>query len=81
VTPEDAPHVGTPVAGGITSADLVAALGEIAGKPGLAAVELVEYSPRLDRDGRTARVALDLLMAALCGPGEDAQVPAEALER
>ena len=81
VTPEDAPHVGTPVAGGITSADLVSALGEIAGKPGLAAVELVEYSPRLDRDGRTARVALDLLIAALCGPGEDAQVPAEALER
>jgi arginase family enzyme len=44
-------------------------------------VELVEYSPRLDRDGRTARVAIDLLTAALCGPREDAQILAEALER
>jgi arginase len=81
ITPEDAPHVGTPVAGGVTSADLIPGLEEIAGRPGLAAVELVEYSPRLDRDGRTARVAIDLLTAALCGPREDAQILAEALER
>ena len=33
----------------------------------LAAVELVEYSPKLDSDGRSARVAIDLLAAALCG--------------
>ena len=47
----------------------------------LSAVELVEYSPRLDRDGRTARVAIDLLAAALCGPRQDAQVLAEAIQR
>jgi arginase len=81
VTPEDAPNVGTPVPGGVTSADLVPALEGVAGRPGLAAVELVEYSPRLDRDGRTARVAIDLLTAALCGPREDAQILAEALQR
>jgi arginase len=81
ITPEEAPNVGTPVSGGVSSAELALALEEIAGRPGLAAVELVEYSPRLDRDGRTARVAIDLLSAALCGPGEDAQILAEALQR
>ena len=81
INPDEAPNVGTPVSGGVSSAELARALEEIAGRPGLAAVELVEYSPRLDRDGRTARVAIDLLTAALCGPRQDAQVLAEALER
>jgi arginase len=81
VTPDEAPNVGTPVSGGVGSAALVKALEEIAGKPALAGVELVEYSPRLDRDGRTARVAVDLLGAALAGPRQDAQVLAQALER
>jgi len=81
VTPEEAPNVGTPVKDGVSSAGLVRALEIIPGRPGLAAVELVEYSPRLDRDGRTARVAIDLLTSTLCGPREDAQVPAEAIHR
>ena len=81
ITPEEAPNVGTPVAGGVTSAELARALQEVAGRPALAAIELVEYSPRLDRDGLTGRVALDLLGAALCGPRQDAQVVAEALDR
>jgi arginase len=81
VTPEEAPNVGTPVAGGVTSAELTRALEEIAGRPALAGIELVEYSPRLDRDGLTGRVAIDLLAAALCGPRQDAQVVADALQR
>ena len=81
ITPEEAPSVGTPVSGGVSSAQLARALEEIPGRPGLAAVELVEYSPRLDRERRTARVALDLLAAALCGPREDAQVLAEVVDR
>jgi len=81
ITPEEAPNVGTPVTGGIASAELVRPLERIGSHPGLAAVELVEYSPRLDRDGSTARVALDLLVAALCGPRQDAQVVAHAVER
>jgi arginase len=81
VTPEEAPNVGTPVAGGVTSAELARALQEVAGRPALAAIELVEYSPRLDRDGLTGRVAIELLGAALCGPREDAQVVAEAIDR
>jgi arginase len=81
IEPEEAPHVGTPAAGGVTSAELARALEDIAGRPGLAAVELVEYSPRLDHEGATARVAVDLLAAMLCGPGQDAQVPGQALDR
>lgn len=80
VTPEEAPNVGTPVAGGVTSAELARALQEIAGRPALAAIELVEYSPRLDRDGLTGRVAIDLLSAVLCGPRQDAQVVPETLQ-
>jgi arginase len=80
VTPEEAPNVGTPVAGGVTGVELARALEQVAGRPALAAIELVEYSPRLDRDGLTGRVALDLLGAALCGPRENAQVVAEALQ-
>jgi arginase len=81
VTPEEAPNVGTPVAGGVTSAELARALQEVAGRPALAGIELVEYSPRLDRDGLTGRVAIELLGAALCGPRHDAHVVAEAIDR
>jgi arginase len=81
ITPDEAPHVGTPVKGGVSSAELARALERIPARPGLAAVELVEYSPRLDRDGSTARVAVELLRAALCGPRQDAKVLAEAVER
>jgi arginase family enzyme len=52
----------------LRGAELAAALAGIGGRPELAAVELVEYCPRLDPDGRSARVAIDLLAAALCGP-------------
>jgi arginase len=80
VTPEDAPGVGTPVAGGIDGAELARALGRFGGGAHLAALELVEYLPRLDRDGCSARVAVDLIAAALCGPRQDANVLADALK-
>jgi arginase len=79
VTPEEAPGVGTPVAGGLGGAELARALRQIGGMPGLAAVELVEYCPRLDPDGISARVAIDLLEAALCEPRQNSQVLAHAL--
>ena len=81
VTPEEAPGVGTPVAGGVRAADLAHALKQLGATQGLVALELVEYSPRQDRDGCSARVAVDLLAAVLCGPGENAQVLAKALHR
>jgi arginase len=67
VTPEEAPGVGTPVRNGLAAQELAAALAGIGGQAGLAAVELVEYCPRLDPDRRSARVAVDLLTATLCG--------------
>jgi len=81
VTPEEAPGVGTPVAGGISGAQLAGALAAIGGRPELLAVELVEYAPRLDPDRRSARVAIAALVGALCGPGHEAQILADALQR
>jgi arginase len=74
VTPEEAPGVGTPVADGIPGAELARVLASVHGRPELLALELVEYLPRLDPDGRSARVAIDVLVAALCGSRQDAQV-------
>jgi arginase len=85
VSPLEVPAVGTPAADGLSGRELALGLERVAGHASLAALELVEYSPRLDRDGSSAAVALDLLAAALCGsrgrPGEDAQVPTHALQR
>jgi arginase len=82
VSPDEAPGVGTPVAGGIAGGELARALTRLHGAPGLAAIELVEYCPRLDADGSTAQVAVDLLAAALCGEtGQDAKILAEPLHR
>src|SRR6185503_7607114 len=73
ITPKEVPHVGTPVAGGLSSGALAQQLERIAMHPALAAVELVEYSPKLDMDGRSAGVAVDLLVAALCGESGGSQ--------
>lgn len=74
VTPEEAPGVGTPVPEGIVGAELARVLEGVGARAELVAVELAEYLPRLDPDGRSARVAIDLLLAALCGPRENPQV-------
>ena len=74
VTPDEAPGVGTPVPGGISSADLTRALERIGPRPDLAALELVEYSPRLDPSGRSGRVAVDIVRALLAGAREQAQI-------
>jgi len=74
VTPEEAPGVGTPVPEGIVGAELARVLRTLGARPDLVGIELAEYLPRLDPDGRSARVALELLIAALCGPRENPQV-------
>jgi arginase family enzyme len=76
VTPEEAPGVGTPVPEGIVGAELARVLEGVGARADLVGIELAEYLPRLDPDGRSARVAVDLLVAALCGPRENAKVPA-----
>ncbi len=74
VTPDEAPGVGTPVPDGLSAAEVTQALGRIGGRADLAAVELVEYSPRLDPMRKTARIAVDIAAAALCGTREKAKV-------
>src|SRR5688572_9137254 len=76
VTPEEAPGVGTPVEDGIAAAELARVLRSYGARPDLVAIELVEYLPRLDPDGRSARVAIELLASALCRPRQDPQVVA-----
>jgi arginase len=70
VTPEEAPGVGTPVPDGLPARELAEVLRSVAMRCDLAAMELVEYLPRLDPDGRSARVAVDLMVAALCRAGD-----------
>jgi len=76
VTPDDAPGVGTPVPDGVSGDELTRGLEGIGGQRDLAAVELVEYSPRLDPSGRSARIAVDIVRAALCGAREQSQIAA-----
>ena len=76
VSPSEAPGVGTPVPDGLGAAELTHALERIGGRADLAAVELVEYSPRLDRNGISAQVAVDIVRAALCGARDKAHVAA-----
>ena len=70
IDPRDAPGVSTPVADGIRSRELAAALGCVTAHPALAAIEIAEYNPERDRDGRTAAVVTQLLDAILVGPEE-----------
>ncbi len=61
--PAVAPGVGSPEPGGLTGQDMTQALAACARDERFAAFELVEYNPRHDRGGVTARLALDLLGA------------------
>lgn len=76
VTPDEAPAVGTPVPDGVSGTELGRALEGIGTRSNLAAMELVEYSPRLDPTGHTARVAVELLVSALCRSREQPKVVA-----
>jgi len=58
--PRDAPGTGTPVQAGIALAEALPALRAAARLPGCAALEIVEYNPAHDVDGRTARAAVAL---------------------
>lgn len=72
----DAPGVNTPVAGGIRCDELVSILHRVAAHPGLVAIEIAEYNPRRDRDGRTADAVAQLLDAVLSGQRHAADMSA-----
>ena len=73
--PRDAPGVNTPVANGIRSRELAAVLERLASHPAFTAIEIAEYNPGRDQDGRTAAVVTQLLDAILLGPQQTRGAP------
>lgn len=65
IDPADAPGVGSAVSCGIPATELLDALRMLHGDARLFALEITEYNPFLDADGRTARVILEIIAAVL----------------
>lgn len=63
--PRDASGVSTPVPGGPDPTTLAQALRGLLYRPGCVAIEIVEFNPARDPDGRTGRAVLTLLDALL----------------
>jgi ornithine--oxo-acid transaminase len=62
--PAVAPGVSTPEAGGLLPEELLQAMRGVLRERSCVALEIAEYNPAADADGRTARLVLDLLDAA-----------------
>ena len=65
--PAFAPGTGTPVPGGLTSAELLRAVRAVSTSVDLCGMDLVEVSPPYDPAGVTALAGHHLLLEALCG--------------
>jgi arginase len=63
--PLEAPGVGTPVRGGVTYREAHTAMEMLADSERLLALDLVEVNPVLDRENRTADLAVGLIASAL----------------
>jgi arginase len=62
--PIEAPGVGSPVADGLSADGLISALGGLRQRSGFIGIEIAEFNPALDREGVTARLVRDLLIAS-----------------
>jgi len=65
VDPAEAPGVGTPVRGGITYREAHLLMEGIAASGTLGSLEITEINPILDRENRTAILAVELILSAL----------------
>lgn len=65
IDPDEAPGVGTPVAGGITYREAHLAMEMLADSGKLVGLDLVEVNPVLDERNRTAEIARELILSAL----------------
>jgi arginase len=70
--PAIAPGVGTPVPGGVTRADALHLMQALRDSGLVTSLDIVELNPLVDRDGRTARLLVELA-AALMGGQASAQ--------
>lgn len=64
IDPEFAPGVSTPAAGGLAPAELALAMRSILRERNCVGLEIAEYNPDVDPDGRTGRLVGELLDAA-----------------
>lgn len=65
IDPSEAPGVGTPVPGGATYREAHLAMELLADSGRLVGMDLVEINPVLDRENRTAELAVELIASAL----------------
>jgi arginase len=65
IDPDDAPGVGTPVRGGLTYREAQLAMEMLAASGQLRSIEIAEVNPILDRENRTAQLAVELIASAL----------------
>ena len=65
IDPDEAPGVGTPVRGGLTYREVQLAMEMLAASGRLRSIEVAEVNPILDRENRTAQLAVELIASAL----------------
>jgi arginase len=65
IDPDEAPGVGTPVRGGLTYREAQLAMEMLAATGRLRSIEVCEVNPILDRENRTASLAVELIASAL----------------
>ena len=65
IDPDEAPGVGTPVRGGLTYREAQLAMEMLAASGKLRSIEVCEVNPILDRENRTATLAVELIASAL----------------
>ena len=65
IDPDEAPGVGTPVRGGLTYREAQLAMEMLASSGKMRSIEVCEVNPILDRENRTASLAVELIASAL----------------
>jgi arginase len=65
IDPDEAPGVGTPVRGGLTYREVQLAMEMLHASGKLRSIEVCEVNPILDRENRTATLAVELIASAL----------------
>lgn len=61
--PQEAPGVGSPAAGGLSFKEVAPCLKGLAVDNRLKAIEITEFNPTLDKGGKTATLAMELLLS------------------